>query len=455
MSTIFLWDASFEARRCIDGDRDTVCATASSPYPGSANWFSVRVPMGTIVSHVGVLNRRDDAIFSHLIGDFGIWVGSSAGDTSSASSHACGTSSFNPAYEQPNAYVFFCGGLASAQSRATWVTLRQTRCSITPDGLAELRNKFPAFRQSSSCLLAAAELRVFSGTSPPPPSPPPPVPTPPPSPPRPPPRRPAPRTPPLPPPPPPLRPPPPPPTPPPESAATLVAKLNSRYRDAKVSSVLSEAGVIVHTFDGSEDVYSNHLWRPGGVGGCDKRQGCNADLTDRASASVLYAGSTRVFTGGGAVGHSGLVMRPDPSSFCLLCAYSGDAGSLQKLCAPGAPRTQCVPGCTQDAQNGWCDPFKVSDGGYCEGRPFKPADLQYVLANHRRLPNNYNELVFDPGCWNRALPRAVEAFWYMTGADPGVVRAAHADFLKTYPRQGTTPIVKLDTRDLHQPFALG
>ena len=40
-------------------------------------------------------------------------------------------------------------------------------------------------------------------------------------------------------------------------------------------------------------------------------------------------------------------------------------------------RKDCVPGCTNHADWGWCNPFAAAlDGGYCGGLPFKPGDLQ-------------------------------------------------------------------------------
>ena len=70
---------------------------------------------------------------------------------------------------------------------------------------------------------------------------------------------------------------------------------------------------------------------------------------------------------------------------------------------------------------------------------------------HLRL----NELVFDPTCWRRNLPHAVEAFWYMAGADPSAVREALSAFERAYPLRQTTPLVRLDARDSDRPFALG
>ena len=191
-------------------------------------------------------------------------------------------------------------------------------------------------------------------------------------------------------------------------------------------------------------------------GRCGLSPGCVQATNDRSSASLVYAGKLNVFTGAGVEGRSGLVMRPDPASFCMLCSYAGDGGSQNKQCLDGGfDPGLCVPGCTQDARNGFCNPYggEASDGGYCGGKPFRPQDLAHMLQAQRESRSAaYNELIFDPDCWRANEAHAVEAFWYLT--DPSVARETHADFLRAYPGAANTPVVRLDMSRKEAPFVL-
>lgn len=63
------------------------------------------------------------------------------------------------------------------------------------------------------------------------------------------------------------------------------------------------------------------------------------------------------------------------------------------------------------------------------------------------------QVIFDPGCWSRSLPHAVEAFFYLD--EPSVAAAAHADFVATFPFREETPLVRLDLSDRLAPFKVG
>ena len=387
------------------------------------NWIAARASSGTRIGHVLVYNRRDEQPQQRWLGTIELWVGDKAGNIAE-SAFKCGEASFSAEHE-PQPYVFDCSSAPVTQE--SWVTVWHSRIP------------------SASACLMLAEIIAYTNLSPPP------QPSPPPAPPRPPP---PPSTPPLPPPPPsPLPPPPspPPPFPPPLPASDVVARLNSRFQLARTSSRLEEAGVILHTFDRTEDIFQRHLWRPTARADCASAPGCDTAINDRSSASIIYKGALAVFTGAGVEGRSGLVMRPDERAFRLLCSYAGDAGSQNKLCTDGGlPR--CVPGCTHDSATGFCDPVSANfDGGYCEGRPFRPADLGLMLRAHRNIRTaGYTELIFDPIAWLNNLPIAVEAFWYIS--DPAVARQAQADFHRAFPEAGTTPVVRLDLTRKDAPF---
>lgn len=181
----------------------------------------------------------------------------------------------------------------------------------------------------------------------------------------------------------------------------------------------------------------------------------------------MYKGSLAVFPGS----MSGLILRPDERSMKLLCSYSGDAGTANKVCtSPGGGGRRlgggggrrlggggdCVPGCTQDGRDPgrWCDPNRaLDDGGYCQGRPFRPEHLGSMLNAHRSTPYVYNELVFDPATWAANLPLAIEAFFYLSKTPPDTARAAQQDFARAFPDAATTPLVRLDLRNKEAPFS--
>jgi hypothetical protein len=192
----------------------------------------------------------------------------------------------------------------------------------------------------------------------------------------------------------------------------VVDQLNRRWRNARPSSSLAEAGVMVHLVDGIEEDGAA-FWRP--------RQASHAwdrpETLDRVSASMIYRASpaqTRISLFAGAHGY-GLVFRPYDGLTCLLCSYAGDGGSASKTCHPPGPSATCVPGCARapadpkhdPARDEWCVPPPGSL--FCANdptRPLGPARLDVMLRQHRARPNTYNELVLDPQCARRAWPLA-------------------------------------------------
>ena len=206
-----------------------------------------------------------------------------------------------------------------------------------------------------------------SAAPPPPPPPPPPVPAP------------VPAPSPLPVPPPPSVPPPSPPKP----CDSTCSKLNARYRGAKRSSRLSEAGVLVSQF-GEVDGWSM----------CAPHDPSCGKVRDRRSGSLLYyrpQGNTRlVFS------HimGGIIIRPDDAF--VLCVYPADGGTWQKVCDGArrpdhSGRVHCLAGCLRPGET-WCDTANTG-GGWCSGRPWRPQDLSAMLQVHRASTNPvYNEI---------------------------------------------------------------
>jgi hypothetical protein len=267
-----------------------------------------------------------------------------------------------------------------------------------------------------------------------------------------------------------------------------VAATNERFRNGRPSSVLAEAGVLIHQFDGFE-LYGQP-WRPGWGGSmldaCQPTCPPGAHATcwecdqpgDRASASLIYAGErTRddrwaipLFSSEG-----GVVLNPHRAA--ILCAYSGDGSTQSKVChPPGVHRATkkhpaCVPGCTHDQGYcngaadelifGWCR----CSLGFCQGQKqaWEPSDLakmmrQFQVYGDTYNPahgdgSGYNEIVVDGQQWDAALPGVIEAFFSVSSG--GDATAAHAAFLSTYSLTNVNvPHMRLQPSRWEAPFEL-
>ena len=144
--------------------------------------------------------------------------------------------------------------------------------------------------------------------------------------------------------------PPPPPSPPPRDAASAISQ---RFLAGRPSSVLAEAGVLVHMMDELEDPESR--W--------DVRVGI-----DHMSASLIHPANCRLYHGS-----NGLVLAPDAR---LTCAWDHDSGT-----ASGA-NLGCgqITGCVAD------DHPRTRDGS-CKNS-WAPSQLRQMLMAQRRYSYN-------------------------------------------------------------------
>jgi hypothetical protein len=153
-----------------------------------------------------------------------------------------------------------------------------------------------------------------------------------------------------------------PPTPPPPPPENVADHLNTRFVSAVPGSgELSEIGVIMHAFDATEDPQAP--WAP-----CPEGNVICGFLHDKVSASAVYIGKTNAYT----VKYGGVVL--NPNIVRVNCAYSGDGGTREKTCPPGAAR-RCVSGCgIKDASGNfmsvYCDASADTDG-WCGGYPWR------------------------------------------------------------------------------------
>ena len=94
----------------------------------------------------------------------------------------------------------------------------------------------------------------------------------------------------------------------------------------------------------------------------------------------------------------------------------------------------CIPGCIVPGPNdgGWCTEGE-SGNGWCDGRPWKPEQLELLSGKYRR-GSSHNEVVLDSKDWGANLPHSVEAFFYPAGCImcERTVREVHCQFLAAY-----------------------
>lgn len=230
----------------------------------------------------------------------------------------------------------------------------------------------------------------------------------------------------------------------------LVARLNEQWRNGEPSGELSRAGILVHTFDNTEDDMTAKQsvgkspqdaepWRP-----CSAQAWCG-QYHGRLSASIINQAQRVLFT---SEFGAGIVLSPGTS---LYCSYPVDGGTMQKFCPPGAP-TGCAPGCaTETGEPNWCDhdeawsPLTSAQVWSCA---FRPDDLEAMLRHHRNSrASQYNEVVVDTSSYETHLPNSLLAFFFLAsdrgGGSERKARDAQARFLRRY-RGAMTPVVSLD-----------
>jgi len=207
--------------------------------------------------------------------------------------------------------------------------------------------------------------------------------------------------------------------------------LNERFRLGRPSSDLTKAGVLIHIWDHTED--ERHKWQgcPAHQPGTDStREEAGNDclmLGNRFSSSMVWQGHAPLFGGGG-----GIIFRPDFTR--VLCGYGADAGSRGSN-----------DGCKGHV---WC-PNPETSGAWCDGLPFQPKDLGYLLESWSSHGTTYNEIIVDAAYHNRWLPYSVEAVLND--------RELHRQFLQHFHGKVTeadVPLVSFNPNDASMPFKL-
>ena len=112
----------YQASQAIDSRPDTVAATGCED---EGSWLSIRVRPGTPVGWVAVYNIQRVKLYQRMLGDFDVWIGMEAGDTTSSMAVRCGRAAFRDPPGLDNEPYFVWCGTASTQSHGQYVTVRQ------------------------------------------------------------------------------------------------------------------------------------------------------------------------------------------------------------------------------------------------------------------------------------------------------------------------------------------
>ena len=109
----------FSADLAIDDDLNNYCVSEI----GVDNWLSIEVPSDTPIGYVAVYNIRALAgTWPSQLGEFGVWVSNTPGDTTSASAVKCGESRYRGGDSfDTEPYVLWCSGAVG-----TYVTIKQS-----------------------------------------------------------------------------------------------------------------------------------------------------------------------------------------------------------------------------------------------------------------------------------------------------------------------------------------
>ena len=177
-----------------------------------------------------------------------------------------------------------------------------------------------------------------------------------------------------------------------------IDKLRSLYRYGKPSNNLTEVGLMIHAFDGTEMGWpSGDVWHPCTEGWCE-------GASNFWSASIISWKHSRAK----AFGDAGIVFAPNLNAH--MCSHWSDFGSI-------------TSGCGRSLSDGW------------KGYPYPPEHLKDMLTrsfNMESLRYEYNEVLVDTKKFVQNLPGSVAAFIFGmeikgNGADAAGEAGAAAD----------------------------
>lgn len=184
----------------------------------------------------------------------------------------------------------------------------------------------------------------------------------------------------------------------------VVERLNTQFLEGVPSNDLSQAGIIVHQFDGNDDENPagkpwvpgsghNNFWSDGYVGDRISVAIVNGNMIPDPPRGDMVGGNVPIYS----FSLGGLLLSPTRNS--ILCGYPYDVGSIDRTCTghkigaatfDGQP---CVPGCTWAGYTHWCQPWvKPNDmGAPCACKPTalkQCMEARDTLASREVKPRN-------------------------------------------------------------------
>lgn len=175
------------------------------------------------------------------------------------------------------------------------------------------------------------------------------------------------------------------------------------------------------------------------------------------STTLLNTAMLHLYVNQGSV--SGVVLRPDNAE--LLCMYTNDGGTMEKLCDPPGVSATCVPGCDAgEGRSNWCvgdiDSLRQNNCAY------RPTALTAMVRWAMARGYSYNELVLGTAGWLDDPVGAIEAIFYLKADKESEEREAESrarnalnSLVHDHPEaHSRVPILRLDLGNRDQPFSL-
>ena len=178
-----------------------------------------------------------------------------------------------------------------------------------------------------------------------------------------------------------------------------VEAINLRFQQGHPTNDISEAGVLLHQFDGLEDGYAGRKWAPCHSGWCNGRY-------DHISVSLVSKQFGRVFNS-----NAGVIYAPTTQ---FECSFPHDGGTqsqtIEHACALNTA--------------------------------YAPSRLKQCLEMQKAAhAGEYNEFVVSSKYIDGHLPGVIEAIMYID--DDSEARAAHSAYLRMYKRTASQfPLVR-------------
>ena len=191
-----------------------------------------------------------------------------------------------------------------------------------------------------------------------------------------------------------------------------MAAINQRFILGHAAGTLSAAGVLVHQFDRYTTGLGRQPW-------------ALEPEVNHVSCSLINLRVPYTYSPSAA----GLVL--SPSHTRVKCVYATDGGTHGTPDGCGR-RARCT------ARKWWM----------CKYPPARLAEM--LEAHERRNCRGWNEVVVSRADWERAVPRGLEAIFFVRGTPQGSARRLRAAFARRYGRE--LPLLSFDPRNRTLPF---